>query len=227
MEINKEQLDTSFELFQDDQYEYQLESLYTSIPGGSCNGCAKCCTESVHTFYVEFIQIYTYLKANNLLKDILKRVENHYFEELIEAQDCPFLDEEKKCMIYPVRPLVCRLFGYASKQEHEQNYNLVHDQNLAADQYFFDTYNVHIGDSVLNHKIEYCEDFKPGRVIKLKERHKMIDDMFQMDSAFLMADLIPEDAINMSLTNWFIYTKYTEEDASELRVQKLIEHKKL
>lgn len=227
MEITKKQLDDSINLNEDRKLSQQLETIYSSIPGGQCDGCAKCCTESVHTFFVEFIQIYKYLVDNNLYEEMMKKIEQHYFSELTDAQDCPFLNQQKQCVIYPVRPLVCRLFGYATRDEHESNYERVFEMNKSADDYFFEEMGVHLGESVMQHKIEYCESFVPGRSITLEERNEMIDKMFQMDSMFLMEDLIPEDAINMSLTNWFIYLRYDEEDASEKRIKHLLASKNM
>lgn len=224
MEITKKQLEASFELYKDQNFSKQLNHLYESIPGGSCTGCAKCCTESVTAFYVEFLNIYHYLELTGQLEEVSKTVEDHYFNELAKRQDCPFLKADKSCAIYSVRPLVCRLFGYSTREEHEDNYLAVREMNEDADAYFFETYKVHINADVKNHKIEFCTDFIPGRNITMAERKNMIDQLFTMESVFLMADLIPEDAISMSITNWFIYLKYSEEAASDKRIKYLIEN---
>jgi Fe-S-cluster containining protein len=32
--------------------------------------------------------------------------------DLLNGQDCPFLNSNKKCSVYPVRPFICRLYGH-------------------------------------------------------------------------------------------------------------------
>lgn len=222
MEIDKEALIKSKEIFLDLQNE--LNEIYDNIPSGKCNGCAKCCMEAVGAFYVEFLNIYFYLKDKNLLGKYMDKIENHYMDELIKKDYCPFLLSDKTCLIYPVRPLVCRLFGHSSKEVHESNYENIYQMNKEADAYLFDVYNIHLPEEVLNQKIEYCDDFEIAKAVTEDKKNNMVDALFMMDSKFLMADLIPEDAINMSITNWFVYLKYDEETASELRIKNLLNH---
>ena len=227
MEISLKQIEESFKLAEDKNLLERLNETYEKIPDGKCDGCTKCCMESVNTFYIEFLNIYRYVTSvEGLMEKWIGHIEDHYFNELIEKKPCPFLDEDGRCIIYLVRPLVCRLFGYATKEEHELNYKQVFEMNKEADQYFFEEYGINLSQDVINHKIEFCNSFVGARVIALEERQEMIDKMFQIDSEFLMADLIPEDAINISLTNWFIYTRYTEESASDIRIDNLIKNSK-
>ncbi len=222
MEITKLQIKKSLEIVNEKNLFKDLSNIYNSIPGGKCEGCTSCCMESVNTFYIEFLNIYKYMEKNNLLDKWTKNIEEHYFNELTEKKACPFLDDDGRCIIYLVRPLVCRSFGYSSKEEHESNYQRVLEMNKDAEEYFIEEFGVKLSEEVVNHKIEYCNSFIGGREIKIDERQDMIDNMFLMDSMFLMADLIPEDAINISLTNWFIYTKYSEDDASNIRMDRLL-----
>lgn len=224
MEIDKQQYEASQVLFQRLEIKDKLEKVYAKIPSGQCDGCAKCCTESVPAFYAEFLNIHQYLIQQDLLSDLSEKVEAHYFHELTTRQDCPFLKSDKSCAIYPVRPLTCRLFGYASRDEHESSYEKIAEMNQAADDYFYGTYKVHIPEEVLYHKINYCEYFIPGARITQAERQQMMDRLFQLDTHFLMAELIPEEALNMSITNWFIYLKYNEETASKKRIDMLLAH---
>jgi len=75
---------------------------------------------------------------------------------------------------------------------------------------------------VIYHKIDYCEAFKAEKPISQNEKLDLIDKLFMLDTEFLMEDILPEEMLNMSITNWFIYTKYTEEEASRMRINKLI-----
>ena len=63
-----------------------------------CKGCGGCCGP-VHITAKEKEVILKYMKDNNLNP------------EKKSDMDCKFLDENKKCMIYSVRPSVCKLFG--------------------------------------------------------------------------------------------------------------------
>lgn len=69
-----------------------------------CNNCGQCCGIIPATLY-EINAIRDYIAVNGILP--------------IERSDktiCPFRDEkEKKCLIYPVRPIACRLFGVAAR----------------------------------------------------------------------------------------------------------------
>lgn len=221
MEISKEMLDQSMALVESHKLTTKLNTLYASIPSGKCNACAKCCHESVHAFYIEFLNIYDYVIKNGMLDQVMTRVEDHYFNELVKHQACPFLGQDNACMIYPVRPYVCRLFGHDSRASHEENYKRILAQNEEADRYFFEVYGVHLKDEVIYHKIDFCEDFEPENHFSHNEKMALIDDLFMLDTKFLIDDILPEDMLNMSITNWFVYTRYEEEDASMKRIENL------
>jgi len=221
MEITKNMIEKSKALLKTNNLISNLNKIYEEIPNGKCNGCAKCCVESVHAFYVEFLNIYEYVQKNDLYDNVMERVEKHYFNELVAKQACPFLNVDNTCMIYEVRPYVCRLFGHSTRAEHEANYDNILAQNLDADAYFFETYGTHLSDEVIYHKINYCEAFKAEKPISQNEKLDLIDRLFMLDTGFLMEDILPEEMLNMSITNWFIYTKYTEEEAGRMRINKL------
>lgn len=68
----------------------------------NCTNCGKCCG-FVPASVSEVNAIRDYIAVNGI-------------EPIARADKsiCPFRDEEnKKCLIYPVRPIVCRLFGVA------------------------------------------------------------------------------------------------------------------
>ncbi|MCH4887321.1 YkgJ family cysteine cluster protein [Acidaminobacter sp. JC074] len=225
MEITKKMIEKSNVLLKNNNLISNLNDIYSEIPSGKCNGCAKCCVESVHAFYVEFLNIYKYVQDKGMYETIMKRIEDHYFNELVVKQACPFLTTENTCMIYEVRPYVCRLFGHSTRQEHEANYQNILEQNLEADAYFFETYGVHLSQEVIYHKINFCQAFKAEKPISQNEKLNLIDRLFMLDTQFLMADILPEEMLNMSITNWFIYTKYSEDQAGEMRINQLLNGK--
>lgn len=76
----------------------KLKELYTRVPNFKCKrNCADCCGPHIQA-EVEWLNISIWL---------LK----HKRQELIGYQlNCPYLTKNR-CSIYPVRPMVCRLFG--------------------------------------------------------------------------------------------------------------------
>ena len=68
----------------------------------NCTNCGKCCGVIPATI-PEINAIRDYIAVNGI--------------HPIERKDktiCPFRDEKnKKCLVYPVRPIVCRLYGVA------------------------------------------------------------------------------------------------------------------
>lgn len=82
--------------------------MYTmlNIPDHNCRNCGECCGP-VPASKKEIKNIRQYLKSNP-----------HIFSKLGKRKSltCIFRDEQgKKCLIYPVRPLTCRLMGVAEK----------------------------------------------------------------------------------------------------------------
>lgn len=75
-----------------------LEQIYSQIPNIDCKeGCSDCCGPALQ-FPIENQNIKRYLFNRNQLAKVHKTI------------DCPYL-KDNKCTIYPVRPIICRLFG--------------------------------------------------------------------------------------------------------------------
>jgi len=74
--------------------------IYDAIPDFECvPGCADCCGTIKFT-YIERQIILEYARKNNIKIEMVSATKN-----------CPVLDENNRCKIYPARPLICRLFG--------------------------------------------------------------------------------------------------------------------
>jgi hypothetical protein len=81
----------------------EIEDLYDLIPGFQCTaGCTECCrTIGVPSrTEVENRRIEGYLKAHGMRP---KQAHSR-------GNCCPYVSK-KGCTIYPVRPLICRLYG--------------------------------------------------------------------------------------------------------------------
>jgi len=81
----------------------ELEGIYKQIPQFDCppSGCNSCCGP-VQWELIEEINIRRYLNKNRM-KYIFKKLS-------LSDPTCPY-SVEKRCIIYPVRPLICRCFG--------------------------------------------------------------------------------------------------------------------
>jgi len=72
----------------------ELKELYEKIPSFTCKeNCGLCCGPILCK------------RPESEILNKQPKVKNQ------EVLDCPFLDENKRCSCYEVRPLVCRLFG--------------------------------------------------------------------------------------------------------------------
>lgn len=81
-----------------------LKSIYSKIPKTECQHCHKCCGPIIW-FEPEEILIKEYMKKNNI-----KRIQWTTKEFEQNNMKCPYLSNDR-CIIYPVRPIVCRLQG--------------------------------------------------------------------------------------------------------------------
>lgn len=77
---------------------------------GECSNCGNCCSNSLYLTQKEINTIKVYIKKHHIKEQIHRILPA--VEQPVLDMTCPFLDNnaEKKCTIYPVRPLVCRRF---------------------------------------------------------------------------------------------------------------------
>lgn len=198
----------------------QLERVYSSLPEGQCSGCTACCSESVPTFFIEFINIINYMREHkDLYEQVYEKIIDFYFTELTEKKSCPFLNDSRQCGIYEVRPLPCRLYGFSSYEDYEANLRMIKKSNRDVKKHFRNAYGIRVPDEVVNYQVPFCTDFIPERVIGKEERLDLSDMLFALDSKFLMGGLLDPEQINMNLVQWFAYLQYSEEEASTLRIQ--------
>ena len=92
-----------------------LEKIYSMIPDFDCKHCHKCCNNIIW-FEPENIQIRDFMKHNCLNLTHLKNL------EFYKKNKCPFLSN-LGCIIYPVRPIVCRLQGNIKELQCDLNKN--------------------------------------------------------------------------------------------------------
>lgn len=206
-------------------YLEKLNKIYSTIPQGKCGGCTKCCMESVHTHFIEFLNIFHYMQENRRLYEmLLPKIIRYYFLELVTKEHCPFLNDQGMCSIYNYRPLVCRLFGHWTQEEYEESYKNVLNENLQNMKLFKNKYKILLPEEVVNYKILYCEDFEVHKKMVKTQRQTMVDNIFTMESAFFMRGLITEEFLDTGLVSWFVYTIFEKEEAGEKRVAVIREY---
>lgn len=90
---------------------------------GKCIGCGQCCSDILHLSEQEIEKIDNYIKNRNIKP-------NKYRGDLNTI--CPFRNETLKiCMIYEVRPDICRVFKCdQSPTEIEKNKELFNSKKL-------------------------------------------------------------------------------------------------
>ena len=80
---------------------------------GECAKCGECCSDILPMDHNEVAKIKKYVQRNHIQQ------QDHRLPTGVADCACPFLNiDTKKCMIYPVRPKICREF-LCSKTEEE------------------------------------------------------------------------------------------------------------
>jgi len=83
-----------------------------------CDGCHECglrCTAGVQMTRPEFERVLAHLRTQDprQVARVLEQDKNVVWFEDIETEACLFYDVPKRrCIAYPARPLICRLFGH-------------------------------------------------------------------------------------------------------------------
>lgn len=86
---------------------------------GRCSECGECCTNVMKISQTEIARIRAYIKCHGI-----KPVDHFRAPMAGDFLDmcCPFLDDKRpsrKCIIYPVRPAICRHFMCRSISDPE------------------------------------------------------------------------------------------------------------
>lgn len=197
----------------------RLSEVYDRVPGGRCSGCTACCAESVSTFFVEWLRIRDFLEAAGRWAEALDRAENYARFELARPMKCPMLEADGSCMIYEVRPLTCRIFGHLKAADYDRNLKAVLKANRRAADEILKHYGVRLPSAVVERSIPFCESFVSEAPITVFERDELFDDLFSIDSRFLMTGLLESDQIQLGLVDWFAMVRLEPDVLSEERLK--------
>lgn len=118
-------------------------------------GCGYCCSVPVDVSLLEAARISIYLKEE--LPDYPVSVSKED-----KDKPCPFQNGEGKCSIYPVRPLVCRLFtsidSWHPCRDGKQHYIHTHKSQPIFSE--IERFFLHASESVPNHKHSPVQDIR-------------------------------------------------------------------
>ena len=96
----------------------QLDALYEQVPATRCASSGECCALTEEEFESHFATMFPLYRAE--YQNVVEFVELNFAEErqrelfdFVEERPrrCPFLSEDHRCSIYPVRPLICRTYA--------------------------------------------------------------------------------------------------------------------
>lgn len=93
-----------------------LGEIHQEIPEFDCARCGKCCGVLGATS-MEMHLIDTYVEKQNIeVPEYLQTgISNRMIVRTTEKLLCPYL-KDHECMVYPVRPTICRLFGTVTER---------------------------------------------------------------------------------------------------------------
>lgn len=78
--------------------------------GGGCRGCGECCGRFLPVTVGDMVRLRGYVAANR----VRPAPERAQLDLL-----CPFLSQDRECLVYEARPEVCRLYRCDLDARHE------------------------------------------------------------------------------------------------------------
>lgn len=136
---------------------------------GECSRCGECCTPFIPMTKSEVKTVREYVKKNPQIKE--RALNQPFFEGNDVYVKCCFYDKDKKeCMIYPVRPFICR--AYKCNQDDlkiENNKNFMDSRAC----YNTDVKNIHDFRSLL------FNDYRMIVLVVGKETKKNPDQLLE------------------------------------------------
>lgn len=202
----------------------ELEKIYGQIPETACEQCATCCTVPPPGYFIEYLNLYRYLKDN--LKEeraeILKKLVEYYFLELVDINTrCPFLSGENKCLIYPVRALSCRAYGLLNKKGDEKNDNGAMER-LAKE--YHEKHGIDLPREIVEFRLPSgCEKVRTAGGSRPRRGYieRLITDVVKLETEILPVEFVEQDQSLMPFATYLATTVLSEgARARRVRVMK-------
>ena len=95
-----------------------MEQLIDYTINGECSGCGRCCTNILPLSQKEIQKIKSYIGQKSI-----KPINRCNLLSLTYSNICPFLNSEKKCNIYQVRPEICKKFSCSKENNNSKTFN--------------------------------------------------------------------------------------------------------
>lgn len=139
-----------------------LDRLHDQLPRTSCGNCGRCCN-SISIFSLEYHRIIREVMSSWPPDRLRRLVKSALSFDLRQAEAgnegrlrCIFRDDQTKvCLIHPVRPFACRIFGLLKengKRECEQVNDLALPARVVTDEFLTD---------IQSRVLENSESFEP------------------------------------------------------------------
>lgn len=139
-----------------------LDKLHEQLPRTNCGNCGKCCN-GISIYSLEYHRIIREVMAKWKPERVLRLIKSLLNFDLRQAEvgkekrlRCVFRDDETKvCLIHPVRPFACRIFGL-KKENGKRECGNVKDLSLP-EQIVREEYLINLQGKIL----ENSESFEP------------------------------------------------------------------
>ena len=169
--------------------------------------------------FVEWLQISAFLQRAELWAQALSRAEDYARFELARPMKCPMLEPDGRCMIYDVRPLTCRVFGHLKARDYARNLKAVQKANRRSAEEIHRHYGIRLPAAVVERSIPFCEAFISEAPMSAEDRDALFDDLFSIDSRFLVTGLLTPDQIQLGLVEWFAMVRLDSESLAAERLR--------
>ncbi|MGX8795415.1 YkgJ family cysteine cluster protein [Fusibacter sp. JL298sf-3] len=193
-------------------YFDELNDLYNTIEGGDCRACVRCCSESVNVSYLEFLNIIRYIDAEQVSVPVRKVVQYHVLE-WVKPMKCPFLMSDRRCSIYPVRPLPCRLFGNVYEEDYQRNMAKILRQNAEVARALYATEGLLLPKRVTKKQIQFCNDYTPKKRWHQAAVADFYDRLIQLDARITFRLGLKGHRHNEHLVSWMMRYLTASDDA--------------
>jgi len=145
-----------------------------------CTGCAQCCKDNYIPVTEEDLEILTSngYEIDQILEDLspvlIPKGDNQYFKAYLLRKkpfinECIFLDTDNACKVHSFKPMSCKIYPFAIKEEDNRVFITIHPSNVCKyielDVKEEDSNTIEVVKEILFH-IRQREDFKLKKLNK-------------------------------------------------------------
>lgn len=173
----------------------RLESIYGSLPETECGKCGTCCTVPPPAYIVEYLNMFRYMKRNlpDLTPQLVEKAVRFYFLELVEINlKCPFLSDDSRCLVYPVRPLSCRGYGLTKK---DGQFHDMRDEMEEVAKRYKEQHGIDLPREVVEYKLPECGNVKVtgSKSVSKESLEVAISYIAQLESQMFPVELVDKE----------------------------------